>query len=464
LFLSEEYQNYKPWTQDGWNRFPEAKRKEFSQKMYDIYYDVRHGIRVSNSLVENARKILIRKQNLDLESTNENRTQRKLRLQREFQDHQDNLPEDNPDKFSPEQIAKIIKIQTQGGSAKTYKNLRDAILQGKNIEYETVGSNHAALKNLFEIIIESTKHCQYKYTYIVLGVLNLCSIQESFNRQLCRFFRDSSWFVDSLEMGNSWNDTHAAADISWGIMNPEQKNLIDQTPGPKLSISTTSQKINNDLYTNMVRLIETCNKGTLSQTNPPRQIPHKGSCVGFGIDILLVTYIPPPSESINNLIATLPLSTRSQYLIKSTSSGNPISNYKWDFKLVIDILNRLQTGVYGRSPMFDIHINCDVDDNARDIHTIIRILLDKSMNSTKNKKTKAAQFYNNSSIGRWKRSMHAGKRRKKTRRKKKKTRKARKKKRKSRKRTRASVERLKGFLQNFSKYDGNISKLKEIYK
>jgi len=387
LFLDDQYRNYEPWTQDGWNKFPPVARKEFRKKMDEIYYDVRYGTRVSNnSLVENARKTLIRKQNLDLETDGENQTERKRRLQREFQQEQDNLPVNHPGKFSQEQINKIKKIQTQGGSAKTYKNLRSAILQGKNIEYETVSSTHTTLKNLFEIIIESTKNCQHKYTYIVLGVLNLCSIQESFNQQLCRFFQDSRWFVDSLKMGNSWNGTRNNFSITWGANTIEAQNLINKIPAPKLGISNTSQKRTNDLYTSMLRLITTCNKGNVDRPNV-----HKGICVGFGIDILLVTYIPPSSESVNNLIATLPLSARSQHLIKSTTSGNSISNFKWDFKLVIHILTRLQYGIYGRNPSFNININCNVDTGFRDIHNIIDIFLNEKRSS---KSKRVVEFTN----------------------------------------------------------------------
>jgi hypothetical protein len=87
----------------------------------------------------------------------------------------------------------------------------------------------------------------------------------------------------------------------------------------------------------------------------------------------------------------LPLSARSQHLIKSTTSGNSISNFKWDFKLVIHILTRLQYGIYGRNPSFNININCNVDTGFRDIHNIIDIFLNEKRSS---KSKRVVEFTN----------------------------------------------------------------------
>ena len=78
------------------------------------------------------------------------------------------------------------------------KNLRTAILEGKNIEYETTGARFDTLKTILQMIVETTFNCKNKYVYIVLGVLNLCSIQESYNQQLCRFFAKSQPFYRAM--------------------------------------------------------------------------------------------------------------------------------------------------------------------------------------------------------------------------------------------------------------------------
>ena len=85
----------------------------------------------------------------------------------------------------------------------------------------------------------------------------------------------------------------------------------------------------------------------------------------------------------NKLIATLPLSIRSQYLLKSTQTNEPVRNRKFSHNLVIDILNRLQKGAYARNPAFNININCNTDTEFRDVHTIITAFLDRTKSKGK---------------------------------------------------------------------------------
>ena len=68
-------------------------KTQFSQDMYDIYYSIRHGIRITHDdlrpkqpkthtqIAENLRKSLTRDLNLKLESPGENRTARRRLLQ-----------------------------------------------------------------------------------------------------------------------------------------------------------------------------------------------------------------------------------------------------------------------------------------------------------------------------------------------------------------------------------------------
>jgi len=412
LFLKNPYNAYEPWTQEGWNRTPPRIREQFSKDMYNIYYNSRHGTRIDNKpgqmreQAEQQRKSLTRQVNLQLETPGEGRLRRKRRILQEFEQDQQQLPQKSADKFPQPLINDIKNIKTQGGSALTYRNLREAILQGKNIEYETIGSSFTTLKTIFEVIVESTKNCRENYTYIVLGVLNLCSIQESFNQQLCRFFDDSRWFTDILTLGNSWEGSTAQSSIAWGARTTQQKTLINITPGPRLSLDTTTSKLNDKLYNNIKALIETCNKPTVRN-----QRIYRGECAGFGIDFLLVTYNTPSTVRENRLITTLPLSIRSQYLLKSTESHRSIRNRKFHHNLIIKILNRLEAGVYGKNPSFNININCNTDTEFRDVHTIITTILERNQS-----KGKAIYEYNQRGTSQesWKKSLRqGGKRRRK---------------------------------------------------
>ena len=45
-------------------------------------------------------------------------------------------------------------------------NLRTAILEGKNIEYETTGARFDTLKSILQMIVETTFNCKNKYKSI----------------------------------------------------------------------------------------------------------------------------------------------------------------------------------------------------------------------------------------------------------------------------------------------------------
>lgn len=442
LFRNAKYAPSEPWTESGWKNMSKELKTQFSQDMYDIYYSVRHGVRITHAdlrpnqpqshtqVAENVRKSLTRDLNLKLEISGENRTNRKRRLQKEFIEQQALLSHNDPNRFSIEQKKKIQNIKSAGGAAVTYRNLRQAILEGKNIEYEAIGSSFSTMKTLFEVIVESTKNCRENYVYIVLGVLNLCSIQDSYNRQLCRFFHDSQWFIQSLEAGHSWNYTKPWMGIAWGAETQQQMQIIRVTPAPRLSLTTTTQQLNQDLYYNMKELIETCNKAIDAPTI------YKGACIGFGIDILLVSHEPKLSTKPreDTIIATLPLSIRSQNLIKSTS-GKSIRNRKFYHNLVIYILNKLlKINPYGKNPRIDTKINCvgGIEYNeTNDVNEIInQFELDKQKKTARIKELSVLRTKGSQNV--WRQSLKASKQggRKKRRKTRRKRRKSRKKKRK----------------------------------
>ena len=282
----------KPWTQFGWNQWRNAKEKqEFLTQMANAYNATRKG---EQEMAQNAKQISL-------------------------------------------------------------NNLRTAILEGKNIEYETTGARFDTLKSILQMIVETIFNCKNKYVYIVLGVLNLCSIQESFNQQLCRFFAKSQPFYQAMMNGNP-------------------------LPGaPRIGIAVTTQVQNELIYSNMLALIKACNKQIT--TDPTI---YKGACLGFGIDILLVSYNPPRIEGtqqnqFNKLIATLPLSIRSRQLIKSTKSNKSILNNRFYHNMVMYILNQLTNRArFGKNPVDFAAIKCGSSSSFQDVHLIIQEFLQNS--------------------------------------------------------------------------------------
>ena len=322
----------KPWTQFGWNQWRNAKEKqEFLTQMANAYDATRKG---EQEMEQNAKQISL-------------------------------------------------------------NNLRTAILEGKNIEYETTGARFDTLKSILQMIVETTFNCKNKYVYIVLGVLNLCSIQESFNQQLCRFFAKSQPFYQAILDGKALPSA------------------------PRIGISVTTQIQNELIYSNMLALIEACNKQIT--TDPTI---YKGACLGFGIDILLVSYNPPRIEGtqqnkFNKLIATLPLSVRSRQLIKSTKSNKSILNNKFYHNMVIYILEQLtHKARFGKNPVDFAAIKCGSSSSFQDVHLIIQEFLQDS-----SKKQRAIFENVRSTVRRvnpsWTRSLKQGgkrRRRKKTKR------------------------------------------------
>ena len=303
IFTQEKFEEFhvdrKPWTQLGWNQWRKKQEKrEFLTQMTNAYNTARQG-------------------------------------------REDWYHYEDPKKIS-------------------LKNLRTAILEGKNIEYETTGARFDTLKSILQMIVETTFNCKNKYVYIVLGVLNLCSIQESYNQQLCRFFAKSQPFYQAILDGKALPSA------------------------PRIGISVTTQVQNELIYNNMLALIKACNKQIT--TDPTI---YKGVCLGFGIDILLVSYNPPRIErtqqnKFNKLIATLPLSVRSRQLIKSTKSNKSILNNRFYHNMVMYILKQLTNkSRFGKNPVDFAAITCGSSSSFQDVHLIIQEFLDGFAHSKK---------------------------------------------------------------------------------
>lgn len=287
----------KPWTQFGWNQWRNRKKKQqFLTQMANAYDATRKG---EQEMAQNAKQISL-------------------------------------------------------------NNLRTAILEGKNIEYETTGARFDTLKSILQMIVETTFNCKNKYVYIVLGVLNLCSIQESFNQQLCRFFAKSQPFYQAMIQGKPLPSA------------------------PRIGIAVTTQVQNELIYNNMLALIEACNKQITTEPTI-----YKGACLGFGIDILLVSYNPPRIEGtqqnkFNKLIATLPLSVRSKQLIKSTKSNKSILNTRFYHNMVMYILRQLTNRArFGKNPVDFSAIKCGSSSSFQDVDIIIDEFLQDSSEKQK---------------------------------------------------------------------------------
>ena len=129
----------------------------------------------------------------------------------------------------------------------------------------------------------------------------------------------------------------------------------------------------------MLALIEACNKQI-----PTDPTIYKGACLGFGIDILLVSYNPPRIEGtqqnkFNKLIATLPLSVRSRQLIKSTKSNKSILNNRFYHNMVMYILKQLTNKArFGKNPVDFAAIKCGSSSSFQDVQIIIDEFLQDS--------------------------------------------------------------------------------------
>ena len=394
------FQKTKPnlWTEEVWNSSSDKIKKDFLYKMDELYLNTRESKRIiekdrcrhgrnnkfsPTNKAEEIRKLLIREHNLGLEDPMERRRVRKRNLAVDFEsfikgkDSRNKLLNKSLNNyknliFSANQKKKIKNIKTSGGSASTYKNLRDAINTGKNIEYEALGTSFKSIRKIFDVIVQSTNNCE-KYTYIVLAVLNVCSIKESYKRQLCRFFKKAHLFVDALREGNSWNWDKSLISKSATF---RQSEVILNTEAPIIGIGRggeTFKTKNENLSALITNIINMCNQqaGFKEHRNS-----YVGKCSGFGIDILLVSH--SKLDGSDGIIATLPLSRRSLKIIKPTNRNNEnneknlfFQNKKNINKLILYILNQLTIGTYNRNPLLNSNINCSNNNQLSDIYAII---------------------------------------------------------------------------------------------
>jgi hypothetical protein len=336
-----------------------------------------------------------------------------------------------------------------------YKKLTQAVKDGRNIVYESTGESFDTIK---EIIKLASKACSSsRYNYIIMGVVNIIDKKSNIERIQTRFKSDLKKY----------------------------KEKPNKNPAPKLSPINSEDGLEehqDQIKQNIIKLIEYCTCKTKTIWQAKQDIgkiatedsifgenkqtvttyQNYGDCDGVGIDLLMLfdqqnVDLREQKEKKENVYpsAIIPLSTRSQYLLPLNRTGEGAIVFSANEKrkartLLGDICTEVAQP--DSSPQKDMKKAAKTTDQLK--AEAVRIEYRKKLRTKIQGARQGGKKTYKRSKNRTKRKIH----------KKKKTRKARKKKRKSRKRTRASVEKLEGFLKNFSKYDGNISKLKEIYK
>jgi hypothetical protein len=179
-----------------------------------------------------------------------------------------------------------------------YGNLRKAIVNGKNIVYETTGANWDTLRKIFETIVFTTNTCQ-KFKYIILGSLNIIDSQSLQKRILGRS-------RNSLKQMVTFPTTAPAARF------------------PKSDLENIN-KCREKIYNNIKHLINMC-------TTTDEGASETGTCQGVGVDILLIydqgrvdlRKQENPSEDKIKMNwspdVVVPLSVRSKYITKYTQN------------------------------------------------------------------------------------------------------------------------------------------------
>uniref|UniRef100_A0A6C0EMP3 Uncharacterized protein n=1 Tax=viral metagenome TaxID=1070528 RepID=A0A6C0EMP3_9ZZZZ len=202
-----------------------------------------------------------------------------------------------------------------------YKKLTQAVNNGRNIVYESTGVSFDTIK---EIIKLSNNACSSsRYNYIIMGVVNIIDKESNIERIKNRFKSDLKKFkVNKLE------------------------NPAPQSPSTLNSEEIESKQ--NQIKKNIIELIEYCTcktktiwqeKQDIGKTTKETDIfgektvttyQKYGDCDGVGIDLLMlfdqqnVDLRESKEEKKKENVypsAIIPLSTRSQYLLPLTRTG-----------------------------------------------------------------------------------------------------------------------------------------------
>jgi len=225
------------------------------------------------------------------------------------------------DKFvNPQYAINTIPEEVFNADIVVYKKLTQAVKDGRNIVYESTGGSFDTIK---EIIKLANNACSSsRYNYIIMGVVNIIDKKSNLERIQTRFKSDLKKF----------------------------KENIDENPAPRLSPYAHSEdeieKEQDKIKQNIIQLIEhcTCKTKTIWQANPELSkttsqanlfgqravttYQRYGDCDGVGIDLLMLfdqqnVDLREQEGTKENVYpsAIIPLSTRSQYLLPLTRTG-----------------------------------------------------------------------------------------------------------------------------------------------
>ena len=201
-----------------------------------------------------------------------------------------------------------------------YKKLTQAVKDGRNIVYESTGVSFDTIK---EIIKLANNACSSsRYNYIIMGAVNIIDKKSNIERIQTRFKSDLERFKEN-----------------------KNENPAPQFP-PTLHSEDVIEEQQNKLKQNIIQLIEHCTCKTKkiwqakqdigTTTNESDIFAEKavttyqkyGDCDGVGIDLLMLfdqqnVDLREQKEEKENVYpsAIIPLSTRSQYLLPLTRTG-----------------------------------------------------------------------------------------------------------------------------------------------
>ena len=200
-----------------------------------------------------------------------------------------------------------------------YKKLTQAVNNGRNIVYESTGESFDTIK---EIIRLASNACSSsRYNYIIMGVVNIIDKKSNIERIQTRFKSDLEKFKEG--QGNpapQFPSTLHSEDVIEEQQNKLKKNIIQLIEHCTCKTKKIWQA-KQDIGT-------TTNESDIFAEKAVTTYQKYGDCDGVGIDLLMLfdqqnVDLREQKEEKENVYpsAIIPLSTRSQYLLPLTRTG-----------------------------------------------------------------------------------------------------------------------------------------------
>ena len=202
-----------------------------------------------------------------------------------------------------------------------YKKLTQAVKDGRNIVYESTGVSFDTIK---EIIKLANNACSSsRYNYIIMGAVNIIDKKSNIERIQTRFKSDLKKFKENPNENpapQSPSTLHSEDEIE------EHQNQIKQNIRQLIEYCTCKTKT---IWQAKQDIGKTTNESDIFAENAVTVYKNYGDCGGVGIDLLMlfdqqnVDLRDKKEGSKENVYpsAIIPLSTRSQYLLPLTRTG-----------------------------------------------------------------------------------------------------------------------------------------------